>query len=83
MSGIKECAACDEHQVLYGLVETLYGTPETNINLELKEKHKIKRKGKKNSGVKISKFTNSGSMGTCLFVLLFYALLLFKYIPDY
>ena len=31
--GIKKCACCDEHQVLYGTVESLYCTPETNITL--------------------------------------------------
>ena len=33
MMGIKECTCCDEHQVLYGSVELLYCTPETNITL--------------------------------------------------
>jgi len=28
--GIKECT-CDEHLVMYGIVESLYRTPEMNI----------------------------------------------------
>ena len=31
--GIKECTSCDEHQILYGSIESLYSTPETNITL--------------------------------------------------
>ena len=31
--GIKECTCCDEHWVLYGTVESLYCTFETNITL--------------------------------------------------
>ena len=30
--GIKECT-CDEQQVIYGIVESLYCVPETNITL--------------------------------------------------
>lgn len=30
--GIKE-STCDEHQVMYGIVESLFCTPETNIPL--------------------------------------------------
>ena len=30
--GIKECT-CDKHWVMYGSVESLYYTPETNITL--------------------------------------------------
>ena len=31
--GIKECTCCDEHWVMYGIGESLYYTPETNITL--------------------------------------------------
>ena len=31
--GIKECTCCDEHQVMYRSVESLYYTPETNLTL--------------------------------------------------
>ena len=30
---IKECTCCDEHWVMYGSVESLYYTPESNITL--------------------------------------------------
>ena len=33
MMGIKECTCRDEHWVLYGSVESLYCTPETDITL--------------------------------------------------
>ena len=29
---IKEGTCCDEHQVMYGIVESLYCTPETNLH---------------------------------------------------
>ena len=29
--GIKKYTCCDEHEVMYGSVESLYCTPETNI----------------------------------------------------
>ena len=32
--GLKACT-CDEHQVLYGNVESLHCTPETNITLHV------------------------------------------------
>ena len=32
--GIKECT-CDEHWVMFGIVESLYRVPETNITLYL------------------------------------------------
>ena len=32
--GIKE-STCDEHWLLYGSAESLYGTPETNITLHV------------------------------------------------
>jgi len=31
--GIKECPFCNEHQVLYASVESLYCIPEINITL--------------------------------------------------
>ena len=33
--GIKECT-CDEHQVIYGIVESLYYIPETNVTFYVK-----------------------------------------------
>ena len=33
MMGTKGCTYRDEHQVLYGSVESLYRTPEANITL--------------------------------------------------
>ena len=33
MMGTKECTCCDEHQVMYGSVESLYCTLESNITL--------------------------------------------------
>ena len=33
MVGIKECLCCDEHQVMYGIAESLYFKPETNNTL--------------------------------------------------
>ena len=33
MMQIKEGTCCDEHQVMYGIVESLYCTPETNVTL--------------------------------------------------
>ena len=35
MMGIKEPTCCDEHWVMYGSVESLYCTPETNITLHV------------------------------------------------
>ena len=64
---IKEYTCLDEHWVLYGSVESLYCTPETNVNntvcyLELKLNFFLKKKNeyglmirKKKQGVKIFK----------------------------
>ena len=35
MMGTKECTYCDEHQVLYGHVESVYCTSEPNITLSV------------------------------------------------
>ena len=35
--GIKECTSCDELEVMYGIVETLYCIPETNKTLCVKK----------------------------------------------
>ena len=49
--GIKECACRDEHQLIYGIVESLYCTPETNKILCLKKENQVKQDmhGSKNS----------------------------------
>jgi len=60
--GIKECT-CDEHQVMYGSVESLYYTPETNITLyvnwnlnkNVKRRKEGGRKERRNKGRKRNK----------------------------
>ena len=36
--GVKECASCDEQQMIHGFVESLYCTLETNKILYVKKK---------------------------------------------
>ena len=54
--GIKEGSCPDEHQVIYGIVESLHSIPETHVTLyvnQLELKQELKKKKKEQESIRI------------------------------